>query len=128
MKTSQCKKGEKSVLNLLENLQPEVRTRMCKLFDVAYEVAKLEIPFTKYKALIEMETKHGVSLGKAYSNHRACQRFIIEIGRTMVDEMKANFDEGPFCCSIIFDGSSDKTYSEKEVVSIKYLKDGVRIS
>ena len=45
--------------------------------------------------------------------------------RSMLDEMEGDFQEGPFYCSMLFDGSTASTYSEKEVVSIKYLKDGV---
>ena len=37
--------------------------RVGKLFDAAYMLDKEEMPFTKYPAIVELEERHGVSLG-----------------------------------------------------------------
>ena len=42
----------------------EVQNKIKKLFQIAYFVAKLELPFTTYENLCGLEMKHGVDLGK----------------------------------------------------------------
>ena len=49
------------------------RARVCKLFEVAYMLAKEEIPFTKYPVVLELEKRHGVSLSTAYATEHKCR-------------------------------------------------------
>ena len=44
--------------------------RVSKLFDLAYVVAK---PFSKYPALVEVEKRHGVDIGTAYTTEHKCK-------------------------------------------------------
>ncbi|KAL5473835.1 hypothetical protein EMCRGX_G028396 [Ephydatia muelleri] len=39
---------------------------LANYFDAAYMLAKEEMPFTKYPAIVELEKRHGVSLGNAH--------------------------------------------------------------
>jgi len=50
----------------LLNLDDGTRQRMRKKFNICYMIAKESIPFAKYPALIEPESRHGVNLGPAY--------------------------------------------------------------
>lgn len=63
---------------------------MCKPFDVDYMLAKDEIPFTKYPAVLKQEKKHGVSLGNAYTTEHKCRDFTIVIGESMRDNVLAS--------------------------------------
>ena len=47
--------------------------RIVKLFDATYMLAKEEMPFTKYPA-IELEKRHGVSLGSTYMERSTSAR------------------------------------------------------
>ena len=78
-----------------------------------------------FQTLLSVEKKHGVNLGQTYVNDKACQHFISEIGGVMADDLQVLFQRQPFYCSLIFDGSTDKSVSEKEIVSIEMLEDGV---
>ena len=54
---------EKALLpRALAAVSEEVQLKMKKLFEVAYFVAKLELPFTVYESIVSLETKHGVKL------------------------------------------------------------------
>ncbi|KAK1897936.1 Zinc finger protein 862 [Dissostichus eleginoides] len=97
---------------------------MCKLFDIAYTVAYCGQPFRLFKTLVSVERKHGVELGVTYHNSRACRIFIEHIAGTMSDHLHALVKHKPFYCSLLFDGSMDKSTSEKEVVSIKLIENG----
>ncbi|XP_041353824.1 zinc finger protein 862-like [Gigantopelta aegis] len=109
----------------LKKMDKETFTRMCHLFDWAYTVAHSELCFTNFPVLISVEKKHGVNLGNTYANDKACRTFVDEIGETMADDLKHLFSTEPFYCSILFDGSTDKSLSEKEVISVKLLEDGL---
>lgn len=100
------------------------RHRMCKLFDWAYLVAKEGLPFTMFPKLASVEVKHGSDLGNKYMNNKACRNFILAIAERMVTDLKEEFAHTPFYCSLLFDGSTDKALSEKEVVSVKVLENG----
>ena len=67
----------------LATASQEQTARVCKLFEVAYMLAKEEIPFTKYPAVLELEKRHGVSLGTAYATEHKCKDFTVVIGKSM---------------------------------------------
>lgn len=117
------------VLGQLRQIQPREEDRISKLFDIAYTIAKCELPFTLFPTLIALEKRHGVDLGTAYANDKACKDFTHHIAGSMKDDMEKLFheesNEEPFYCSLLFDGSTDKATSEKEVLCIKVLEDGV---
>lgn len=56
--------------------------RVSKLFDIAYVVAREELPFTKYPPLMELERRHGVPVGKTYATEHKCKEFTMLIGET----------------------------------------------
>ena len=112
----------------LTKLTDETRQKMCRLVDWAYTVAYCELPFTVFATLLNTEKKHGVNLGQTYTNDKACQNFIGEIGGDMVDALQELFKQEPFYCSLIFDGSCDKSISEKEVISVKLIEGGLPVT
>ena len=119
-------KKESVMHQQLTALNTKTMNKMCKLFDIAYTVAYCEQLFTLYRTLVSVERKHGVELGTTYCNDMACRAFISHIAGTMLSDLQRRFNEDNFYCSILFDGSSDKSQSEKEVISIKFIEDGVQ--
>ncbi len=62
--------------SLLSNsMNPAVRERVKKKFDISFVLAKEHIPFTKYPAIHQLEERHGVDLGAAYKNRDSAQNF-----------------------------------------------------
>ena len=57
--------------------------KMIKTFEIAYVIAKEEMPLDKYPALIELEKKHGVELGTNYRSDKQCAVFIDCIGEEL---------------------------------------------
>lgn len=57
----------------LRQLNKEVVSKLEKLFDIAYFVTKIEMPFTMYSHLCLQEEKHAVDLGQTYRNDKACK-------------------------------------------------------
>ena len=62
----------------------EARLKIEKLFDNAYMIAKIEIPFTTFQSLYALEKIHGVCLGNMCQTDKSCKSF---------DELKCNISE-----------------------------------
>ena len=61
-------------------LQPSMDEATCTWtkckFDVAYMIAKENLPFTKMKAMCKLVEQNGAELGQGYKNDQACATFI----------------------------------------------------
>ena len=93
---------------------------VCKLFEVAYMLAKEEIPFTKYPAVLELEKRHGVSLGTAYATEHKCRDFTILIGESMRDDVLVSVRKSRYL-AVLMDGSTDSSVVEKELVYVMFI-------
>lgn len=105
-------------------MDEKAHSKMVKLFDICYHIAKHELPFTFYPFLAKLEKRHGVELGFTYQNPvqaHTFTEFLAEDIRDKVDEavQKARY------ISILIDGSTDRSTSEKELMYVKYLEDGI---
>ena len=52
----------------LSTLDSTTRARMGRIFDLCFMMAKESIAFAKYPSLLELEKRHRVDLGHAYTN------------------------------------------------------------
>ena len=122
----QIKEAKKKAIRKeqLQKMGAAAQHRMEKLFDWAYCFAKLELPFTVFPDLITMEEKHGSDLGSKYRNDKACHDFVVAIGDVFREDLCSLFSQKPFYFSLLCDGSTDKTLSEKEIISIKVVEKG----
>ena len=59
-------------------------------FNVAYNIAKEELPFTKFKSEIILMKKNGLNVNPTYSNGMACAQFIAVIGGTLKQKTAAD--------------------------------------
>ncbi len=56
-------------------------------FNVAYNIAKEELPFTKFKSKIILMKKNGLNVNTTYSNDVVCAQFIGVIADTLKKKM-----------------------------------------
>jgi len=83
-------------------------------------LAKEEILFTKYLAILELEKKHGVSPGTAYATEHKCNDFTTLIGECMRDKVLASWHKSHYL-AVLMDGSTDSSVVEKELVYVMYI-------
>ena len=98
----------------------EQTTRVCKLFEVTYMLAKEEIPFAKYPAVLELEKRHGASFGTAYATERKCRHFTILIGESMRDNVFASVRKSRYL-AVLMDDSTDSSVVEKEMLYVMFV-------
>ena len=107
----------------MRHLNEEAVSKLEKLFDVAYFVAKLEMPFTMYPQLCQLEQKHGIELGQTYRTDKACKNFIMAISEEIKGELGEQIQKARFL-SVMTDGATDVGVCEVEDVYVCFLKDG----
>ncbi|XP_041376382.1 zinc finger protein 862-like [Gigantopelta aegis] len=92
-----------------------------KKIEIAYFIAKKELPFSVYEDLIKLETYHGVDIGdQAYTNHKQCAEFVDIHGQFIASKLHDDLSKAKFY-SVLTDGSTDKSVTEKEVVYVLYF-------
>ena len=69
------------------NQQERERERVKKLIEIAFVVAKEELPFTRFAPIAQLEKRHGVELGQTYMNDHACAEFIDSIAEVYEEEL-----------------------------------------
>ena len=100
--------------------------RMVKLFDITYHVAKHERPFTYFPDLVKLQQRHGVDIGHTYHNATQAKVFTEHIAEDIRRKLLTEIS-GSRYISILIDGSTDRSQTEKELMYIKYLRpeDGI---
>lgn len=108
--------------------------RLKKKFQIVLFIALREQPFTMFPHILDLEELHGVDLGTAYRNDKACRQFIGEFaqkirGETVLAVQNMHNTEKSLYKynyhSMFFDGTTDRTISERELVYVKVLDDGI---
>ena len=101
----------------------EVAWKMETLFDIAYFVAKREIPFTNFPHLCILEKKHGVELGSTYMDDKASKTFVTFISEQLKHGL-SNKLQGSKFFSVMADSANDVGVREVEDVYVCHLIDG----
>jgi len=106
----------------LLNLDETTRQRMRKKFDVCYMMAKGSIPFVKYPAIVELESRHGVNLGPAYRTPDSAKAFTSYIAESLYQEFldKLSSSGGPKFFSFLIDGTTDAGNQEDQLTVMVY--------
>nr|XP_054763515.1 zinc finger protein 862-like [Lytechinus pictus] len=108
------------IVEHIQKMDSEQEARVTKLFDIAYHIAKHELPFAYFPSLAGLEKRHGVDLGNTYINSKQAANFTsylaAVIRRNLVSEIKSSR-----YISVLVDGSTDKSTRELEVMYIKYM-------
>ena len=89
-------------------------------FEVAYFVAKEQLPMSKFPSLLNLEEKHGVDIGRSYRNDTSCNAFIKYISDDLGGILKEKLTKANFF-SVLSDASEDASVVEKEAVFVQHL-------
>ena len=94
-------------------------------FNVAYNIAKEELPFTKFKSEIIFMKKNGLNVNPTYSNEMACAQFIAVIGDTLKQKTAADVGNATQAyMSFMIDDDTDVSTKECVIVYSRILRKG----
>ena len=106
---------------LLSSMDDEMRERMAKKFDVCFMMAKESLPFTKYHALLDLESRHGVDLGPAYHTPDSAKTFTSYIAKSQRQTFTNTLSSNGICFfSFLMDGTTDAGNQEDELIVLLY--------
>ena len=105
----------------LSAMDPAVKERVKKKFDICFVLAKEHIPFLKYPTIHELEERHGLDLGVTYKNRDSARNFVHYIAESQRWQMRASLASCHFF-SVLMDGSTDKGRVENELFVIVFCK------
>ena len=90
-------------------------------FNCTYYLLKQERPFADYPELLKLHVKNqGTSCGSSYKTDRAAAQFTQVIAETHHKKLVESISKAQYY-SILNDGSSDTSVSEKELVYISLV-------
>lgn len=112
--------GQQLITTGFANMQASDLATTKMKFEVAYFIAKEELPLAKYEQIVRLEEKHGVEIGKAYRNRKSCNKFISAIGDQLAKDLENKLSNANFF-SVLVDSSEDTSILEKEAVFVQYL-------
>lgn len=112
--------GQQLITTAIANMQAGDLAKTKMKFEVAYFIAKEELPLAKYPQLIQLEERHGVEIGESYRNRKSCAHFISHIANQLAKDLENKLSNANFF-SILTDGSQDASITEKEAVFVQYL-------
>ena len=93
-------------------------------FNFVYYLFKRKCPSVDYPELLKLHQKNkGPKIGTSYKTDCATADFSQSIADTYHQELIENLSKAQYC-SILNDGSSDTSVSEKQLVYVLFLEDG----
>ena len=107
----------------LMRLDGETLKKLEYLFNTAYYIAYLKLPFSIFPQLSSLQKKNGLSLGNTYMNDHACKEFCQHISLTYKEDHIESLSTAKFV-SIMSDGATDVSCLEEEIVYVRYVSYG----
>lgn len=92
-------------------------------FNTAYNIAKEELPFTKFKSQITLMKMNGLNVNPTYANDVSCANFVGIIGDTLREKTASRIAAAPYV-SFMIDGSTDTSTKECEICYARIIEDG----
>ncbi|XP_041357942.1 zinc finger protein 862-like isoform X3 [Gigantopelta aegis] len=123
--SSQVEAASSSSYNIKSAFKIQDKTNLDqvrKLLRTAFFIAKEELPFSLFPNILELQKIHGVQLGQGYSYDKACGDFvdcIEEVAMNDLNKCLASY------LSVLIDGSTDSSTTERESVFILFMENGI---
>ncbi|XP_014669372.1 PREDICTED: uncharacterized protein LOC106810507 [Priapulus caudatus] len=108
----------------IRKLNEDQLQKLSVCFRSAYWIAKNELPFTLYPSVLELQQVNGVELAASYKTDNACRRFMPFIYKDLQSVSEDVLNQSRVL-SIMFDGATDVSVCENELVYARVIEDGV---
>jgi len=96
-----------------------------KVFNTAYSVLKSELPFKVYETMMNLQVKNESDIAQlsSYRSDNACRRFAKYISED-IWETNLKAIGSSRVLSVMYDGATDSSVTEVEIVYCRFLKNG----
>ena len=110
------------IARCFSKMDATTQERLKKKFDVCYLLAKENMAFVKYPAILELEERHGVDVGFAYRTKDSAKVFTHYIAENQRQYFFAQEFSSVKFFSFLMDGSTDASNTENELIMIVFCK------
>lgn len=115
---------EKNFERQIQNRDAKIMQDMHIKFVTAYTIAKEELPFTKFRPLLNMQRKAGLTdITDTYNNDMKCAEMIACINEVMKENLSSEMRDSMYF-SVIIDAGTDVSIKENEAMNVRYVQDG----
>jgi hypothetical protein len=110
---------------IVQKIGEKNKAVILKMFNTAYFVLHYEMPFTAFPNLLQLQAKNGSDLQRllSYSSDMACRRFTEYIVKAIREPILRAIADADIL-SIMFDGATDCSISEVEIIYCRFLERG----
>ena len=112
--------GNECIVSRFSKKEPKDLPVMKRKFEVAYFIAKNELPFNKYKEIHSLEKHHSVQMEDSYINNTTCANFMDFIGLDLKDQLNKDLVKANFT-SVLSDGSTSLSIAETKLFYCLYF-------
>ena len=102
-----------------ERDRKEITTKM----NLAYFIAKEELPFSKYEGLLSLQKKNGLEINMTYAKDKSCTKMVSVIGNVFKDDLTDEITRANYI-SVMADGATDAGGLENETMYALLIHDG----
>lgn len=112
-----------SFFNTTKDLQERDRREVAVKMTTAYFIAKEELPFSKFSALVALQKKNGIELTSTYANDKSCAEMVSVLGKLLKEGLAAEINNKHYI-SVMADGATDAGGMENETVFCRLVREG----
>lgn len=105
----------------LQSMEREELVQMKMLFNTAFYLVSAERPFRDFPALLDLQRKNSIPLGKSYNNPKQAKTFVHFIAEEIRNDLVLLVQGADFF-SVCMDSSTDKATIDEEMVQVRLLK------
>ena len=105
-------------------IDKSVQEELIKLFNTAYFIVLNEMSFKTFPDLIKLQAKNSNCFSGKYANDQACRRFVHFIHKEIENPIYQKIRDANVI-SVLFDGSTDSSVKEIELVYVRLLENGI---
>ena len=94
-----------SFFNATKDLQERDRRKVAVKMMTAFFMAKEELPFSKFSALVALQKKNGIELTSTYTNDKTCAQMVSVLGKLSKEGLAAEINNKHYI-SVMADGAT----------------------
>lgn len=122
-KAQAAKPGSTVAEKSLRKLTEKAFGRMVILFRNAHALAKHARPFTDFQWLCRLDGAKGIASDSMYVSDKQAAIFVHFIAKVEMDNIAELVEKAKFL-SVISDGSTDSSYTEAEIIYVRFCHEG----
>ena len=123
LKAKHRKPGTSQAERILETLSKDAFDKLSLLFRSVHSLAKHARPFTDFTWMCELDVAKGLKIGLDYRNDKQAAVFSEYIAKAEISKIQKIVEEARFI-SLISDGSTDSSFTEAEIVYLRFCHMG----